>query len=268
MEKLPLSISLIARNEAANLPRCLSAVVDWAAEMVVVINDCQDETASLARTWGARVEEHPWVDFTTQKNYSLGLCRQPWVLCLDADEVVSPPLAQAIRNFLRDPGPHQGACFPRLSFFLGRWIRHGDWYPDYSLRLARREKCVWKGAKIHEHLAVEGPVARLAGDLWHFSYPDMQSCLRKTMTYGEAFAQREYARGGTRFHPAEACFRSAWRFLRGYFCKGGFLDGFPGLFIAAMNAYATFYKYAKIYELNLPPEGRAHPCPPSASFPE
>ncbi len=267
MEKLPLSVSLIARNEAANLPRCLSAVADWAAEMVVVINDCQDDTYDVARRWGARVEENPWVDFPTQKNFSLGLCRQPWVLCLDADEVVSPPLAASIRNFLRAPGPNQGAYFPRLSFFLGRWIRHGDWYPDYSLRLARREKCRWKGARIHEQLAVEGPVVRLSGDLWHYSYPDLESCLRKTLAYGQAFAQQECATRVKNFRPAEACFRSSWRFFRGYFLRGGFLDGFPGLFVAIFNAYATFYKYAKIYEMNLPSEIRTPPYSPSAGFP-
>ena len=130
-EKLPLSLILIARNEAANLPRCLDSAASWCSEIVVVVNDCTDDTVAIAKRYGARVYEHAWQGHRDQKNIALDYATQPWILCIDADEEVSPALATSIQDFVRRDDPKfAGAYFARQVFFLGQWIRHGDWYPD------------------------------------------------------------------------------------------------------------------------------------------
>jgi glycosyltransferase involved in cell wall biosynthesis len=246
--KLPIGVSLIARNEAHNLPRSLKSVVDWASEIVVVINDCTDETAAVAKQYGARVFEHSWKGFREQKNVSLSFVSQPWVLALDADEEVSADLRRSIVGFFA--GDHlrfRGAYFPRKVWFLGRWITHGDWYPDYVTRLFAREHGQWTGSTEHCKVTIDGPVQKLQGDLLHYSNPDMASHIRKMPYYADIFLERQLAEQ-VRWSVWPAVFRPAWRFLRAYFFRLGLLDGFPGFYIAAATAFATFVRYSRLYE--------------------
>ncbi|MBU6182370.1 MAG: glycosyltransferase family 2 protein, partial [Verrucomicrobia bacterium] len=155
--KLPISVAMTARNEAKNLPRCLGAVRDWVSEIVVVANDCTDGTEDVARGLGAQVHESAWSGFRDQKNKAVELATQPWVLALDADEVVSEELRDEIFDFFdgRDEKFHGASC-PRKVWFLGRWITHGDWYPDRVTRLFRRESGVWAGSTEHCFVDVKG----------------------------------------------------------------------------------------------------------------
>lgn len=247
-EPMPIGVSLIARNEGANLHRCLSSVAPWVREIVMVVNDCTDQTVEIGRSFQARVVEKPWRGFREQKNASLALVTQPWVLCLDADEEVPHDLRLSLARFLRqDAATHAGACFPRKVFFLGRWITHGDWYPDLVTRFCRRGSGQWSGSTEHCYLEVQGKIRRLQGDLLHYSYPDMSAHIRKINYYADIFLERQLA-DRQRWSLGRVLFRPWWRFVRAYFIKMGFLDGFPGLYIATATAFATFVRHSRLYE--------------------
>jgi glycosyltransferase involved in cell wall biosynthesis len=252
---------MIARNEAQNLPRSLGSVTGWVQEIVVVANDCQDQTVEIARSFGARVEEHPWSCRRDQKNVALERAQGPWILAIDADEEVSPKLKEEIFAFFQR-GDHlkwEGAFFPRKTWFLNRWILHGDWYPDYSLRLFRKDCAIWGGSSEHDRVELTGRAKRLTGELLHYSFPTVTSNLPKVVVFAEAFAREKLAEG-KRWSLAETLFRSFWRFLRAYLLRLGFLDGYPGFYIAVMTAVATFVRYSKLYELqrSTPPNAAKH----------
>ncbi|HTB64448.1 MAG TPA: glycosyltransferase family 2 protein [Opitutales bacterium] len=247
-EKLPLSLVLIAHNEAANLPRCLDSAAPLAREIVVVTNDCTDDTAAIAQRYGARVYEHPWQGHRDQKNLALSYVTQPWILCLDADEELTPQLATNLREFIqRDDPKFSGAYFARCVFFLGRWIRHGDWYPDWSLRLIRRGKGQWGGTSEHDQMQLDGPSAKLAGDLNHYSYRDLDHHLLKLPYYANYFLKNLQAKNA-RWSAFGTIFRCQWRFFRCYFLRLGFLDGYPGFYIAYFQSFSALFRHTKLYE--------------------
>ena len=150
LARLPISLCIIAKNEEENLKRCLTSIADRVSEIIVVINDCTDGTAAVAQSFGARVYEHAWTGDRDQRNIALGYATQEWVLASDADEVFSEELRQSLKAFFKeDYKTYQGAYFPRLSLFLGQWIRHGDWYPDHCIRLFKRGLGITKGLARH-----------------------------------------------------------------------------------------------------------------------
>ncbi|MDB6128182.1 MAG: glycosyl transferase [Verrucomicrobia bacterium] len=247
---LPISVVVIARNEALNLPRCLASVQGWASEIVVALNDTSDDSASIAAKHGATVRTIAWQGYRDTKNAALALAAQPWVLSLDADEDVSPALRASITAFLSRPDhdTYAGAKFPRKVWFIDRWITHGDWYPDLSLRLLRRGRARWGGdAFVHEKVECDGPVATLAGDLHHYSFPTISSHVAKINPFADLFVQQQQSRG-TRFSVGAAVFRPFWRFFRAYFLKLGFLDGYPGFYIAWATAFGAFVRYSRLFE--------------------
>lgn len=254
MAALPLSVSLITLNEAGNLRRCLESVRGLAAEIVVVDSGSTDATRTVADEFQVRWFEQPWLGFREQKNISLDHCRQDWVLCLDADEALSPELAESIRAFLTEAArtDFAGAYFPRRTWFLGRWIRHGDWYPDHCLRLFRRGAGRWAGTSEHTKVALTGAARALRGDLLHWSFPTLRRYVEKQLVYADSFAERA-AEEGRRWTLWSNVTRPLWRFFRGYILRAGFLDGFPGLWIAVGNAYATFVRYSRLYEASSRP---------------
>jgi glycosyltransferase involved in cell wall biosynthesis len=255
-EPLPISVVIVAKNEARNLPRCLASVQGWVAEIIVALNDTTDDSEVIAKKFGARVHTLPWQGYRDTKNAALALATQPWVLALDADEEISPALRAAIDAFFAgaDQERFSGARFPRKVWFMNRWITHGDWYPDYSLRLFRRsagqQKARWGGdAYVHEKVECAGPVTTLRGDLHHYTYDSVAEQQRKNTNYAELFA-RQRAEAGATVSPLGITSRSLWRFVRAYIFKGGFLDGFPGLVAALLIAHYTFLRYTYLYEAN------------------
>lgn len=248
---LPLSVVIVAKNEAANLPRCLASVRGWTAEIVVALNDTTDESEKIAQDFAARVVRLPWQGYRDTKNAALALAAHPWVLSLDADEEVSPPLRESLTAFFAraDRENFSGARFPRMVWFIDRWIRHGDWYPDLSLRLIHRDRARWGGDEfVHEKIECHGgPVATLRGDLHHHSFPDISSHVAKITPFADLFVRQQQARG-TQFSAGAAIVRPAWRFFRAYVIRRGFLDGFPGLYIAWATAFGAFVRYSRMYE--------------------
>jgi glycosyltransferase involved in cell wall biosynthesis len=195
------------------------------------------------------------VDYATQKNHALDACTQPWVLAIDADEEVSASLRAEIERFIATAsGGTWGAEVPRCTRLLGRWIRHGEWYPDRVLRLVRRGAGRWGGDAYHtviQPIRGGGRVARLKGDLLHHGYPDTRSYVARLNRQADYFA-RHHQGSGLASAAWIAAGRAAWRFVRSYVVRLGFLDGFPGLFVAATAAYSCFIRYARLYENLLP----------------
>lgn len=244
---VPLSVCIIARDEERHLPRCLASVA-WAAERIVVVDSkSSDATESIAREMGARVFVHDYEGNLEQKRYALEQATQAWVLGLDADEAVTPALAEEIRVCVGE-GVVAGYEVNRVTYHLGRWIRHGDFFPDWQLRLFRREGARYVGVNPHGSAEVSGRVARLSGELEHRSYRDLDDQVQRIQAFSRVQAEALFAQG-RRATLADLVFNPPARFLRAYVLKRGFLDGVPGFVIAAATSFHVLLKYAKLWEL-------------------
>lgn len=249
MKPLPLSIAIISYNEAHTIGRCLKSILSLAQEIIVLDSGSSDHTVAIAKDLGAIVKHQDWLGFCDQKNEALKQCTQPWVLALDCDEEVSEPLKKSIIEFFLSEKASRfaGATFNRKVFFLGRWISHGDWYPDTKLRLFRRDAGIWSNS-IHETVVLKGASTKLSGDLHHYSFPTMNSYINKINLFADEFIKKD---PNKKWSLAETLFRSLWRFFRAYILRRGFLDGFPGLWIAVATAFSVFVRYSRRYENNL-----------------
>lgn len=218
-------------------------------EIIVVDSGSKDRTLEIAGEAGARVVHQDWLGHRDQKNVALDLCTKPWVLALDCDEELSPELRQSIENFFAngDAERFDGAEFNRKVWFMGRWITHGDWYPDRKLRVFRREKAKWGGSPEHDYIVLDGRTVKLAGDLHHFSFPSINRYIEKINVFADVFLERQ-KQAGKRWSAATNILRPWWRFFRSYFLRRGFMDGFPGFWIAVSISYSTFIRYSRKYE--------------------
>lgn len=251
-----LAACVITLNEEDRIGDCLDSV-SWADELLVVDAGSADRTAEIAREKGARVVVRGWPGYAAQKNFALGEVAADWVLSVDADERVSGELAASIRGFLAAPGDGvAGASMARRTRYLGRWIRHGGWYPDRKVRLVRRGRGRWEGEHVHERLAVDGEVRALDGDLLHLTYRGLADHVR-TMDRYTAEAARALAARGARGGLGGMIAAPPLKFLKMYLVKAGFLDGVPGFVAAVMGSYYVFLKQAKLWELRRPGEGPA-----------
>jgi glycosyltransferase involved in cell wall biosynthesis len=248
-----LSVILITRNESRNVLACLQSVA-FADEWIVVDSGSSDDTREIAAAFGARVEQTAgWPGFGPQKNRALALARGRWVLSIDADERVSAELAAQIRAVVeKASAAPAGYELSRLSSFCGQWMRHGDWYPDRVLRLFRREAGRFSDDLVHEHVVVQGEVARLQGQLLHDTMPSLDDALAKMNRYTSGRAQN-LAQAGRRGSVAGAFGHALWAFLRGYVFRRGFLDGSLGLVLALYVAEGTYYRYLKMWLLTRQP---------------
>jgi glycosyltransferase involved in cell wall biosynthesis len=246
--KLPISVCLISGAEAHRIGAALKSVAGWTSEIVVVLNeDVRDGTDKIAESFGAKVYREPWRGFIKQKNSASEKATQPWILGLDADEVVSDQLRDEITATLQQSPNCAAYHFPRCTFFFDRWIRHGDYYPDRVTRLWRNDCAHWAGIEPHAHLDVRGEIGRLKSDLLHYSNESIDRQIAKIAPYSEDFV-RDYLEKGKRVSTVDLAFRPFWRFFRAYVLKRGFLDGRPGLYIASLTAFSTLTRYMKVLE--------------------
>jgi len=244
--KLPLSLIVITLNEERNIERCLRSV-PFAMDVVVVDSGSQDRTCEIAASLGARVLQKSWQGFGPQKKYATEQASQDWILSLDADEALSPELAQEIQSRFSSLKPEVGYEVPRKSWHLGKWIRHGGWYPDFQLRLYNRRFSQWPDSQIHER--VQAPsVERFEQPLLHYVFRDLADQVATNNRYSSLLAEKDFAMG-KRFSLAKLIFKPVTKFFETYFLKLGLLDGQAGFLISVSAAYSIFLRWAKIAEL-------------------
>lgn len=241
-----LSVIVITRNEAANIRAALESV-RWADELVVVDSGSTDDTVRIAGEIADRVTVHGWEGYGAQKNHASELAAHDWVLSLDADERVSPALAREIRALLDSEPAARGYRLPRVTRYLGRWIRSTDWYPDLQLRLYDRRTGRWNDRLVHESVVVPGPVGRLQGELEHHAYRDVSHHLQTIDRYTALAAEQMY-REGRRAGWTDLVARPFAAFLRNYLVRGGMRDGARGLLVSMLNAGYVFLKFVKLWE--------------------
>ena len=241
-----VSAILITKNEIQNLPACLDGL-SWCIEIIVVDSGSTDGSVALARHLGARVESRPdWVGFGPQKNRALDLAQGDWVFSIDADERVTPALAEEIQSAVQRADAPDAFSIPRLSSYCGQYMRHGGWYPDRVVRLFRRGRARFSDDIVHESLQVQGRVGQLHNDLIHISYRSLDDVLEKMNRYSSAGAEKLATRG-RRASLATALGKSLWAFIRTYLIRRGFLDGRLGFVLACGIAHETWYRYLKLW---------------------
>ncbi len=246
MSRQPLSAVLITRNAASQLDACLASAA-FCDEILVVDSGSADGTAELARRRGARVIDAQWRGFGRQKQFAVEQAANDWVLCIDADERVSERLGQSIRAALAAPALN-AYRFARRNRFLGRYLRHGEGYPDWSLRLFDRRHARWSEDTVHERVIAEGAAGTLEGDLLHDSAETLASYLEKQNRYTTLAAEEAHGRG-QKATAVLLLFSPLVRFIKFYFLRLGFLDGLPGLIHILIGCGNSFVKYAKMLAL-------------------
>jgi glycosyltransferase involved in cell wall biosynthesis len=245
----PLTACIVTRDEEDRLGDCLASVA-WCDEIVVVDSHSTDRTRDIAAAAGARVIERDWPGHVAQKEFAVRQARCDWVLCIDADERVSPELAKEIIE-LREAGFPERAGWevPRVSEYLGRWIRHGTWYPDPKLRLFDRRRGRWGGRDPHDRVELDGPHGRLRGELLHHPYRSLDEHLATIDRYTTIMA-RQLHEAGRRAHLRDLVLRPPARFFVYYVVRGGWRDGWRGLLMAYLAAHYVRIKYAKLWILD------------------
>jgi glycosyltransferase involved in cell wall biosynthesis len=243
----PLSVTVITRDEAADIAAALASVA-WADEIVVVDSGSTDATVAVARQHTGRVVTREWTGYSDQKNYAASLASHDWILSLDADERVTPELAAEIRRVLADEPPVRAFRIPRVTWHLGRWVRTTDWYPDYQTRLYDRRAARWGGGRVHEAVQTPGPLGRLQGELHHYAYRDLAEHMETIDRYTTLAARQMYDEG-RRAGRLDIVGHPPLAFIRNYLLRGGIRDGLAGFVVSAMNSYYVFLKFAKLWEL-------------------
>jgi len=241
-----LSVTIITKNEANNIRACLESV-KWADEIIVIDSGSTDDTVAICREFTQQVFIHDWRGFGAQKNRALDYAGKEWVLSIDADERVSVELRLEIQNTIA-AGKHDGYFLPRLSQFCGKFIHYSGWYPDYVLRLFKKNAGRFSDSLVHEKVLLLGSTAKLKNPILHYSYLTTKDVERKVEHYSTAAAQ-QMLQAGKRSGRLGAIVRGGWAFVRTYILKLGLLDGKSGLQISIMNARTTYLKYRKLSEL-------------------
>jgi glycosyltransferase involved in cell wall biosynthesis len=241
-----LSACIITYNEADRIEDCVRSV-SFCDEVIVVDSHSTDRTRELAAALGARVIERDWPGYRSQKAFAVDSARNDWVLCLDADERVSGPLRKEIEE-VRKRGFQRfaGWSIPRITDYFGRFLRHGNAYPDRLIRLFDRRRGGWVGREIHENTRVEGRVGRLYGHLEHFSYRSLTDHHLRMQRYADLMARELYA-NGKRCGLGKVLINPQWRFFRGYILRLGMLDGWRGLVFALVESNYVRRKYLHLY---------------------
>jgi glycosyltransferase involved in cell wall biosynthesis len=249
-----ISIALITLNEESNLPRTLESVMplvrDGQGEIIVVDSGSTDRTLEIARSYGAKIFVEPWKGFAAQKNSAMEKASGDWVLQLDADEALEPELVEEIIAATNTSATAVGFFIPRKNFFLGRWIKHGGFYPDPKLRLIRRGAGKFEEHGAHPTIKVNGPTATLKHALLHNAYPTLRGYIEHMNSYSSSGAEVAVENGHRAFNLINIVLRPKLTFLYNYIFRLGFLDGREGLLLHMYHAVYVSWKYAKAWEIS------------------
>lgn len=243
----PISATIITHNEKANIARAIRSL-SCADEIVVIDSDSTDGTREIAEGLGARVISHAWEGFAAQKNFSSEQAGNDWILSLDADEELDPKAQAAVLDWKRSNPSAVGYQFARRAQYLGRWILHSGWYPDYKLRLFDRRRSRWEGAYVHESVVVDGPVETLAGEILHYTCNSLEEH-RQRIEFYTSLAAKEMLDRHVNVGFLRRTLGPSWVFVNSYLFRLGMLDGRPGYIIARMAARYVQRKYAKLEEM-------------------
>ena len=250
-KRATISAYIISKNEENNIARAIGSVL-WMDEVIVLDSGSTDKTVDIAEKLGAKVSQAPFRNFVEQKNRAMDLCSGEWDFNLDADEEVTSELKHSLMKVIsREEGANGTAVYSvsRRILYMGRWIRHCGWYPEYRERLSEKGRAVWKGNILHERLASEGSVGILEGDLLHRPYSSLGDHLKTIDRYSLLWAKRE-AESGRKTGLFSIITRPPVKFLKMYIIRAGFLDYGPGFVASVMGSFYTFMKYARLYELS------------------
>jgi len=243
----PLTAILIAQNEEKLLPQALASLDGIADEIVLVDSGSTDRTREIAQQFGARVFAKPFVGFSEQKNFAASRAAHNWVFSVDCDEALSPELRQSLLQWKQTEPELAGYEICRLTQYLGKWIRHSGWYPDYIVRLYRRDRARFTGA-LHENVRLDGPSGRLVGHLYHFTAASTSEQTEKIDFFTNLAAQDLFERGKKHWR-FQAVLLPPWTFFQSFVLRLGMLDGYRGWIIARMAARYSFLKFCKLGQL-------------------
>jgi glycosyltransferase involved in cell wall biosynthesis len=250
MDRVTLSVAVIAKNERDRIGRLITSAA-FADEIIVVDSGSTDGTVTFCEKMGCRVVAHSWEGYAAQKQFAMSCASSQWVLNLDADEEISRELADEMQKRMAAAESRNisGFSMPRLSRYLGRWIRHGGWYPDRKVRLVRAGQANWCGEGLHEKLVTDGPVLKLYGPILHYVYRNISDQIVTINKFSDLYAAEK--RSTTGWFVVAGVLHAFGKFIECYFWKRGLLDGVAGLVIAMNSAWYIFLKHAKSWETDL-----------------
>ena len=243
---IPLSISIIVKNEAENIRECLQSVA-WADEIVVVDSGSTDETVAICKEFTDRVITREWPGFAAQKQYAMDQCRNEWILSIDADERVRPDLQEEIQALMESGPQYSGYRIARRTYFLGKWIKNCGWYPGFQVRLFKKSKTYVSDKRVHEGFIVDGRVAELQHDLDHYSHDSLSDSLDKMNSYTTLEAMDRLDRKKVR--PLDFFTHPFSEFWKKYIALKGFKDGMHGFLLSWISAFLKMVLYMKIWFL-------------------
>lgn len=249
MDKVPLSIAIITKNEEENIESCLRSI-SFAQQIVVVDSGSTDKTLKIAAEFGCEIYSEGWHGFGLQKQLAIEKCSLPWVLVLDADERIPSPTADIIKKIVTNNDVREsGFSFPRKNYFQGRWIKHAGWWPDRIVRLFRNGAGKMSDAVVHESVVVRGEIGSLDAVIEHYTESRLSKIIQKIDRYSTLGAEAAF-KEGKNCTTGGAFLRAFFTFIQDYFFRLGILDGMPGLTLAVTDSVNKFFKYAKLSELN------------------
>ena len=255
MQRDSITATLITLNEEANLPRALASL-DWVDEVVIVDSGSTDRTLEIAKAAGSKVKvfHNPWPGYGKQKNFAQDRASNSWILNIDADEEVTPALRAEIEDVLQAAQKgslvERGFYMPRKTFYLGRWIKYGGWYPNYLLRLADRRMARWTEPAVHEEWKIEGATGYFKQPLLHYTFSDIRDQILTNLNFSR-LGFVELKKRGQRASLIRLMLKPVGKFIETYFLKRGCLDGMAGLIISVNAAHSMFLKYAYLIESEL-----------------
>jgi len=249
IEKIPVSVYVLTTNNRRTVEQCLKSL-SWAEELVIVDSFSQDGTYEICKPYTHKLFQRKWTGHRDQYQYAADLTTRDWIMFVDADEEIPPELFEEIRTELKGKAKDLDGYFVyRRTYYLGRWIRYGGWYPDGEIRLYRREKGRWEGG-LHAKLVVDGRVGVLKNQYLHYTYGNISDQIQTIGKYS-SIAAADLFQSGEKFSLFRLLFHPPFRFIKEYLFKSGFRDGLPGFIIIVSTMFYVFIKYAKLWEMQL-----------------